>query len=200
MLANKHRIGVTMRVQQAEGYDEPRDALANVWASFLNTALPEDIWMPLPNLGRNSIRTYCESWGIDRLILSGGEDFGISPIRDETEHQLLLWAEERGIPTLGICRGMQMMATYKGTALKLVDGHVSKRHTLQGSLKHEVNSFHRYGLVHCPQGFVVTAQSEDAEIEAIRHTTLQWEGWMWHPERETPFSPIDIERLRALFK
>jgi putative glutamine amidotransferase len=47
---------------------------------------------------------------------------------------------------------------------------------------------------------VVTAQAEDGEIESIKHSALQWEGWMWHPERETPFNPIDIDRLKALFK
>jgi gamma-glutamyl-gamma-aminobutyrate hydrolase PuuD len=200
MLISKLRIGVTMRTLQAEGYDEPRDALASVWASFLITAFPEAMWMPLPNIGRGSIKAYCEQWGINRLILSGGEDFGVSPMRDETEHQLLMWAAEHKIPVLGVCRGMQMMAAYKGIGLKLVDGHVRKRHTLQGSLTHEVNSYHRYSLAECPQDFVVTAQAEDGEIEAIKHSTLEWEGWMWHPERERPFNLIDIDRLKALFK
>ncbi len=200
MSTSKLRIGITMRILQAEGYDEPRDALASVWASFLNTALSEAIWMPLPNIGRDSIKGYCEQWGINRLILSGGEDFGVSPMRDETEHQLLVWAAEHNIPVLGVCRGMQMMAAHKGISLKLVDGHVRQRHALQGSLTHEVNSFHRYSLAECPQDFVVTAYAEDGEIEAIKHTTLQWEGWMWHPEREVPFNTIDIDCLKALFK
>lgn len=200
MSTSQHRIGITMRVQQTEGYHEPRDALANIWATFIKAALPAAVWMPLPNVGGESIRTYCENWGINRLILSGGEDFGVSPMRDETELQLLNWAAECQMPVLGVCRGMQMIALHQGITLKPVDGHVRVRHHLHGQLQHEVNSFHRYSLAQCPEGFFVVARAEDEEIEAIKHQTLQWEGWMWHPEREVTFNPIDIDRLRALFK
>jgi len=194
------RIGITMRILQAEGYDEPRDALASVWASFLRKALPEALWIPLPNVGGDSIHAYCEQWGINRLILSGGEDLGVSPMRDQTEHQLLTWAAAHKLPVLGVCRGMQMMATHHEVGLKPVDAHVRQRHVLQGELTHEVNSYHRYSLIECPQDYVVTAYAEDGEIEAIKHNVLPWEGWMWHPEREAPFNPIDIDRLKALFK
>jgi putative glutamine amidotransferase len=63
----------------------------------------------------------------------------------------------------------------------------------------EANSYHTQGLLSCPDGFTVLASSEDGEIEAIRHQTLLWEGWMWHPERSQDFAARDIERLRALF-
>jgi N5-(cytidine 5'-diphosphoramidyl)-L-glutamine hydrolase len=193
------RIGVTMRVLEAQGYHEPRDALAQNWSSFIGTALPDATWLPLPNLGAGAIRVYCEKWAINRLILTGGEDIGTSAVRDETERDLLAWAKERSVPVLGVCRGMQMMATCSGAALKPVEGHVRTRHVLQGDFMHEVNSFHNYGLAECPHGFRVTAIAEDGGIEAIRHTGLAWEGWMWHPERETPAQPADIDQLRKLF-
>jgi putative glutamine amidotransferase len=193
------RIGVTMRVLEAQGYHEPRDALAQNWSSFIGIALPGAEWMPLPNLGAGAIRVYCEKWAINRLILTGGEDIGNSPVRDETERDLLAWAKERSLPVLGICRGMQMMATWCGAALKSVDGHVRTRHVLHGDFVHEVNSFHNYGLVESPPGFRVTAVAEDGGIEAMRHTVLAWEGWMWHPERETPAQLADIDKLRKLF-
>ncbi len=199
MSTSELRIGVTMRVLEALGYHETRDALAQNWSEFLKTALPGAAWMPLPNLGAVSIRSYCEKWGINGLILTGGEDFGVIPLRDETERDLLAWAKGRKMPALGICRGMQMMAMQAGSTLKLIDGHVRTRHVLCGSFSHEVNSFHNYGLLECPQGFVVTARSEDGNIEAICNPELHWEGWMWHPEREMPFNPVDIERLRTLF-
>ena len=68
------RIGITMRVLQAEGYSEPRDALSQEWSGFLSAALPNAAWLALPNLGAGHIRAYCEMWSINRLILSGGED------------------------------------------------------------------------------------------------------------------------------
>lgn len=200
MPSNGLRIGVTMRVLESQGYHEPRDALAQDWSSFLRVALPNAAWLPLPNLGANDIRDYCEKWGINRLILTGGEDIGVSVIRDETEQNLLIWAKERAVPVLGVCRGMQMMAVWAGITLKPVEGHVRTRHLLQGDFMHEVNSFHNYGLADCPHGFEVTARAEDGEIEAIRNTEFRWEGWMWHPEREKPFQSTDIDRLRRLFE
>lgn len=197
---NGLRIGVTMRVLEAQGYHEPRDALAQVWSNLLGAALPDAAWLPLPNLSANGIRVYCEKWRINRLILTGGEDIGVSPIRDETEQDLLSWAKESAVPVLGVCRGMQMMAVWAGVALKPVEGHVRTRHILQGDFVHEVNSFHNYGLAACPRGFEVSARTEDGEIEAIRNTEFHWEGWMWHPEREKPFQSTDINRLRRLFE
>lgn len=200
MRNDRLRIGITMRVLQAEGYSEPRDALAQEWAGFLHAALPDAAWLPLPNLGAGHIRAYCERWGINRLILSGGEDAGVSRLRDETELDLLGWATEHQLPALGICRGMQMMSLGAGVNLKPVASHVRTRHVLQGALTSEVNSFHHYALAGCPQHFEITARTEDGEIEAMRHTGLRWEGWMWHPEREKPFQSADIERLRKLFE
>ena len=196
---NGLRIGVTMRVLEAQGNHEPRDALAQDWSSFMSAALPNTTWLPVPNLGANKARTYCEKWGINRLILTGGEDMGISILRDETEQDLLIWARKRAVPVLGICRGMQMMAVCAGVTLKPLEGHVSTRHILQGDFAHEVNSYHNFGLAECPRGFEVIARAEDGEIEAMRNKELHWEGWMWHPEREKPFQSADIDRLRRLF-
>ena len=200
MPINNLRIGVTMRVLAAQDYYEPRDALAQDWANFLSAALPEAAWLPVPNLGANKVRGYCEKWGVNRLILTGGDDIGVTPIRDETEQDLLIWAKELCVPVLGICRGMQMMAILAVAALKPVEGHVRTRHILHGNFVHEVNSFHNYCLAECPSGFEVSAKTEDGNIEAMRNPELHWEGWMWHPERESPFQSTDIEQLRRLFR
>lgn len=200
MSINERRIGVSMRVLETQGYHELRDALAQDWGHFLSVALPNSAWLPLPNLGANRIRTYCERWGVNSLILTGGEDIGTSALRDETERDLLFWAKDHSLPVLGVCRGMQMIATWSGVALKRVERHVRTRHILKGDFVHEVNSFHNYSLLECPLNFTVSAIAEDGEIEAIHNSTLRWEGWMWHPEREMPFNTNDIDRLRELFK
>jgi gamma-glutamyl-gamma-aminobutyrate hydrolase PuuD len=199
MLNNALCIGITMRVLNAKDYHEPRDVLAQDWARFLHAAFPSVKWIQLPNLGASAIRTYCEKWGVNRLLLTGGEDIGVSSIRDETENELLTWAKLNQIPVLGICRGMQMIAIHSGSTLKAIKQHVLTRHTLIGYYQHEVNSFHRHNLVNCPVGFTVLARAEDGEIEAISDPALRWQGWMWHPERENPFNPIDIKSLRKLF-
>jgi putative glutamine amidotransferase len=94
---------------------------------------------------------------------------------------------------------MQMMAHWAGTGLHPVQGHVKTRHLLVGEITGEVNSYHGFTLAACPTDFEVLARSEDGAIEGIRHQSLPWEGWMWHPEREPNFSEHDIQRLKALF-
>jgi len=194
------KIGVTTRVISANGYSEDRDALAQVWGIFLAKALPDAMWMLLPNLGPEDIVHYCQGWGIDRLILSGGNDIGTAPLRDATELSLLTWAEQQKIPVLGICRGMQLMAHRAGTRIVPVSGHVAVRHTLLGARDDIVNSFHNLGLLDCPNSYEVLSRAEDGCIEAIRHTSLPWEGWMWHPEREPSTNLRDLEMLRKIFQ
>ncbi|CAM3688127.1 gamma-glutamyl-gamma-aminobutyrate hydrolase family protein [Bordetella bronchialis] len=194
------RIGVTMRVTQAEGYSEPRDALAQAWGRFLNHALPDAAWLPVPNLGEADAVEYCQRWGINRLILTGGEDVGKSPLRDATEGALIRWAEVARIPVLGVCRGMQLMCLRAGIDLKNVACHVATRHAISGEVTGEVNSFHTLAPVQCPPGFDVLATAADGELEAVRHATLKWEGWMWHPEREAQPDTRDVDRLRSLFE
>ena len=75
------------------------------------------------------------------------------------------------------------MSRWAGTKLKRVEGHIRKRHNLKGKIK-EVNSYHAYSIAECPKDLKILALSEDGEIEAIRHSSLPFEGWMWHPERE----------------
>jgi len=136
----------------------------------------------------------------DAIVLSGGNDIGSFPYRDTTEKIMVDFAEQRKLPVLGICRGMQILATLAGANLKIVSGHVRSRHILQGGvISGEVNSFHNMSLDTCPAGYHVLATSEDGEIEAIRHNELLWEGWMWHPERENHCDIRDIKRLRNLF-
>ena len=73
---------------------------------------------------------------------------------------------------------MQIMSRWAGTKLKRVEGHIRKRHNLKGKIKKEVNSYHAYSIAECPKGFKILALSEDGEIEAIRHSSLPFEGWM----------------------
>lgn len=199
-MADPVRIGLTMRVVQAQGYDEPRDALAQNWAGLLGAAFgSRAAWLPVPNLGAGSARAWCEQWGINGLVLTGGEDPGTCPTRDQTELDLLDWAGQRSLPVLGICRGMQLMAVHAGGKLKAVAGHVRARHALSGAVADSVNSFHGIALDGCPPGYRVLATAEDGVIEAMAHAQRPWAGWMWHPEREDPPGPGDLARLREMF-
>ena len=135
------------------------------------------------------------------LILSGGSDLGSFPNRDNTEMLMLDWAANRRIPVLGICRGMQMLAHHAGVKLSPVKNHVGHRHYLNGDKEGwpgSVNSYHNMAIADCPKDYKRTAIADDGTIEAIKSTSLPWEGWMWHPERENPFSLRDIQRFKSL--
>lgn len=197
-------VAVSQRVDFYPDRNEQRDALDQRLIDFLLTAgcLP----IPVPNslfaesLGGETFVQWIGCISPAAVVLSGGNDVGSCKPRDLTEEGLLDYAEKEGLPVLGICRGMQMMGVRAGSKLHAVEGHVRTRHALTGEIAREVNSYHNHTLATCPAGFEVLARSGgDNEIEAIRHNSLQWEGWMWHPEREPAFHPDDIGRIRKLF-
>ena len=200
-------VAVSQRVDHFQEREEWRDALDQRLVEFLLCA--GFLAVPIPNsfggktIKENMVSTICQwldSIKPKAIILSGGNDVGNNPSRDTTEEQLITYAYKRKLPLLGICHGMQVVGKWAGTKLYRIKGHVATRHQLLGKINTEVNSYHDYCLAECPEGFEVLAYSENGVIEAIRHTSLDWEGWMWHPEREEPFSKVDIERIKELVK
>ena len=154
----------------------------------------------MPTLAAESYIDILKTINLTGVVLTGGNDIGVFPERDKAEQLLLKYAVDNQIPVLGICRGMQVLATNAGAKLVEADGHTNVRHKLYGVISHNVNSYHRYVINKCPDDFKVLARnSSDDKIEAIAHESLRWEGWMWHPEREKEFSEDDLRRVRELF-
>lgn len=189
-------VAVSQRVDLFPHRNETRDALDQRLAAFV--AVCGHLPVPVPNALNAAVRDWLSSVHPAAVLLSGGNDIGRCPERDATELTLLAYAQEHHLPVLGICRGMQMLAHWSGSDLRPVEGHVRTRHCLSGEIAGEVNSYHCLALASCPENFQVLARSEDGEIEAIRHRFLPWEGWMWHPERESEFSQRDIQRFKDL--
>jgi putative glutamine amidotransferase len=199
-----------MRRSLANGYDEERDSLARDWTAFLRWALPEARWMPLANAGDDTVRT-ADDWGLQALILTGGDDLGRDVLRDTTETALLAHAHRHGWPVLGICRGLQLMCQQSGGSLTEIDRerHVARAHSIRFlrdfhglNLKDRavtVNSYHAIGipLGTVPRNFAVLAQTDDGYAEALIDAAHKFLGVMWHPERERPFSDIDRSLVRA---
>lgn len=186
----KPRVGLTLRLTESGSYPEPRDAISHDWILCL------DRWDIVPVLVPNALSSpqkYAEDACLDLLILTGGDSFGETPLRDDTEITLMKWAADTQMPVLGVCRGMQIMASVAGGNLQEVDGHVAKIHEIRvlDCLRHiygstcEVNSFHNLGIRsdQIGAGYQLAAEDGNGYAEAMVHSELPAVGIMWHPER-----------------
>lgn len=198
------RLGLSMRVvetQYPSGSTELRDALAQDWGSFLDSALPECPWLPLPNVETEILRLVT-SFDLQGLLLTGGDDWGQTPSRDVTEMFLLRWAHERHIPVIGICRGAQIMNSFLGGTLSTVsEAHRARHHPVcWNSQTLMVNSYHQQGFftADLSSQLICQATADDGSIEAFSHPELPWCGIMWHPERESCFE-FDRKLFRDMF-
>lgn len=162
---------------------------------------------------------------IDALLLTGGADIdprymgeepdyallhAVNPKRDEQEILLARLADDRALPILGICRGIQTLAVafggkvyqdqYAGIGGELlahdqepIDRHVATHDVsfvhdcmlarLFGRESIAVNSFHHQSVSVAPAGFAVAAVSPDGVIEAMEAVDgRSIIGVQWHPE------------------
>lgn len=189
------RIGISLRIVNSNTYPETRDALSHDWAPFLEEIGLIPILIPnnLSNLDQ-----FLEQTKIDGLILSGGDNIGDFPVRDNTEKKVLDYGIKNKIPTIGICRGMQLINDYFGGSIKTApnSSHLRNKHfvkildtQLSRALETEeieVNSFHNNIITKdlLGENLVPTSIVNDNTIESIKHTIYDVFAVMWHPERE----------------
>ena len=178
----------------------------------------------------------------DGLLLAGGGDvdprrygaepgdhlYGVEPDRDEFEIALLKAADELAVPTLCICRGMQIMNVAFGGTLHghlpdhpdllehgvptagtqtihevAVEGEsqlfaATKRSTLTCS------SHHHQGVDRIGDDLIVTARSPDGLVEALELPARDENdlrcviGVQWHPEETAETDPSQQMLFDAL--
>jgi len=206
------RIGITQRVEDLPERSERRDCLDQEWAGLLERA--GCIGVAIPNRS-SEVRDFIGELGLDGVILSGGNDLADlpqakapAPERDACEREILDLSQETGLPILGVCRGLQMMASYYGAPLVRIVGHVATRHALaiqgKGPLalqaREFVNSFHGWGLHRdaLTDELEAAATAPDGTVEAIYHSRHPQAAIMWHPER-APSDSLDADLIRAFF-
>ena len=161
---------------------------------------------------------------LDGIVFPGGADvapqeYGEEPIdnlnivepeRDRTELTLARWAFDDDLPTLGICRGQQLLNVALGGSL-----YQDLRHQKVTTVEHsdadgrartalthgvrldpesrlaqlidetsiQVNSLHHQAVKSLAPALRVTGKSDDGVIEAIESPERRfWIAVQWHPE------------------
>lgn len=155
---------------------------------------------------------------IDALVLPGGCDLSpglyggppdaaldADPVRDDLEMALLQGALERGMPVLGICRGMELINVAYGGTLR--DGvnhpdavaesvselglvHFHDVEVVAGTLAADVfgaarvqaSCVHHQAPGEVGAGLTASVLADDGSIEAVEDRECDVLGVIWHPE------------------
>jgi putative glutamine amidotransferase len=152
---------------------------------------------------------------IDPELYDGGVEYAKAPVdgwqteRDLFEQATLLMAWERGLPVLGVCRGLQLInVSLDGTLVQDLgvtgdEVHenvmgVDKQHpvyVVAGSLlavvagreEGVVNSAHHQAIDRLGEGLKINCRAADGTIEGIEWADREGRpfllGVQWHPER-----------------
>ncbi|MFF9092564.1 gamma-glutamyl-gamma-aminobutyrate hydrolase family protein [Streptomyces sp. NPDC014802] len=223
-------IGITgrrYRLQLLKGADERYgDRCTDSYMSDFASRIAEAGGLPV-HLSYDTDATEICSW-LSGVVISGGQDVhpacwggdtavvrDVDPrtdplvhdaARDAYEIALVRAALERGIPVLGVCRGLQVLNVALGGTLiaHLPPGSVSHLSTeaapTDGTADHLVtfekgslaaglfgehtmtNSWHHQAVDRCGTGLVVTGRTSDGVVESVELPGAPVLGVQWHPE------------------
>jgi gamma-glutamyl-gamma-aminobutyrate hydrolase PuuD len=214
-------VGVTSYREQADWADWPQEAVL-VPAGYLDrlaaAGVSPVLLPPLPDGALADAPLH----RIDGLVLIGGDDVcgraygrdesddehrsgGHRPDRDRHEISATLFAWERDLPVLAICRGMQLLNVALGGTLitDLPSFGASREHRIKRGEFHDhpvhfergsalaeiygdsadVPSHHHQAIDRLADGLVVTGRAGDGIIEGVEATNGRFAlGVQWHPE------------------
>jgi putative glutamine amidotransferase len=218
LLGPRPVVGITTYREQAQWgvWDTVADVLHAGYAQAVDAAGAAVVLLP-PGPSADAATVIGR---IDALVVAGGADVGpeqygaepdphtrgTRPDRDAWEIALLEAAAERDLPTLMVCRGMQLEAARVGGVLDQhtpdVVGH--EQHAPQAGTYGDITvttvpgttvaallgprrdvRCHHHQSVRTHPGLVVSAHAEDGTVEAVEHPGRRfWIGVQWHPETQ----------------
>jgi len=219
--ASRPVIGLTTYLERAKTgvWDVPAAFLPKVYFEAVTRAGGIAVLLPPQPVDAAVADRVLDS--LDGLIITGGKDVDPArygqephattdeprPDRDAWEDALLTAAIERGLPFLGICRGLQVLNVSLGGTLHqhLPDVIGSTRYnagygrfsenavevhagTVTGDLLDDaaalaVHSYHHQAVDELADGLVVSARSDDGTIQAVELAAVPFGvAVQWHPE------------------
>ncbi|KAI0520303.1 hypothetical protein KFK09_007775 [Dendrobium nobile] len=141
------------------------------------------------------------------IILSGGPNSVHANDAPSFPNGFLQYAEENGVPVLGICYGMQLLVQKLGG--KVADGEKHEYGKMVITVVEEESEFfgseasgeiqtvwmsHGDEALRLPEGFKVVARSLQGSVAAIENPSKKLYGLQFHPE--VTHSPKGMESLR----
>jgi putative glutamine amidotransferase len=213
-------VGLTTYLEQvqSDGWDVPAGYLSSNYFEGVISAGGVAVLLPPQPVDPEIVNSVLD--GLDALLITGGYDldpatYGQQPhpttdqprtVRDAFEFALLRGALDRGLPVLGICRGVQVLnVAFGGTLhqhLPEVLGHKGHRagggvftrlpvRTVGGTRlaallgeSAEGPCYHHQAIDKVGEGLVVSAWDRDGVVEALE---LPGDSFVvavqWHPEQ-----------------
>jgi putative glutamine amidotransferase len=209
-------IGLSTYREQARWgvWDQPADLLPTLYADAIAAAGGAPVLLP----PQDPASAAAVVSALQALVITGGADvdpgrYGSEPHpqtvswrtdRDAWEIALLEAADQRGLPVLGICRGMQVMAVQRGGTLEQhlpdevghethspggdqfgnVDVSVREGTRLRALVGEHGNvGCHHHQAVREHPGFVPAAYADDGTMEAMEAPGDRFlVAVQWHPE------------------